>query len=257
MALHQAELAGQSEEAADIQSWIKLRELLRAKRPEAALTELEAWLADQESLAPPTTPSSALPTTAAEVRLALLNPTLADHLRALTEVRRWQQPAEAQAALAGALSHPLTRAEAHNLLGVLAAEVGQTEQAATEFAAALAADPQHYRALTNRAGLAAERQDYAAAEADLHRALQLEPRHHAAHQNLAVVLRQQGKRAESVRAQKKAQSLDRRQVDQRGRDEARRTVSGLNRLPRSVWIALALLLFFALFWMWGGSGPAA
>lgn len=222
-----------------LELWQQLRDLLRAKRPEAALLALERWQQTQQNRG-----SHA----SAEVLAALNDPALPAHLAALAGVKRWQTPAEAAQALAGALGHPLTRAEAHNLLGVLAAETGQTEAAAQAFAQALAADPNHYRALTNRAGLAAERGDDAAAEADLRRALELAPDHHAAHQNLAVLLRRQGKRGEAIKAMKKAQRLDTRQASARTDDQARRELSRLPRVPRTAWLALGLLLFFA--WLW-------
>ncbi|GHG03545.1 hypothetical protein GCM10017783_14980 [Deinococcus piscis] len=265
-ALAQARAAGSGPEMAALGTWLEMRALLRDKRPEQALTVLESWLADLEpderlSGAPVSATVSAgpvpprLPQTAAGVQSALQDPELPAHLRALSTLKRWQTPAEAREALAGALHHALTRAEAWNLLGVLAAESGEPQQAAEAFAAALSADPGHYRALTNRAGLAAERGDDASAEADLRRALELNPEHHAAHQNLGVILRRQGKRSEAVRALKRAQQLDYRQSGARSSDQARRELAGLPRLPRAAWIALGLLLFFGWLWL-SGRAPA-
>ncbi|WP_261663484.1 tetratricopeptide repeat protein [Deinococcus sp. Marseille-Q6407] len=263
-ALQQARTDGDRAQVRGLETWRELTSLLRDKRPEGALSKLEAWqkeeareTADTPSPAAPQ-PAAATelrpPTTAPEVLAALHDPALPDCLRALTAVKRWQTADEAAPALAGALRHPLTRAEAHNLLGVLAAEAGLQAQATEAFARALAADPGHYRALTNRAGLAAEQGDYAAAETDLRRALQLNPDHHAAHQNLAVVLRQQGKRSEAVRAMRRAQRLDYRRSGARNNDQARRELSGLSRVPRAVWIVAGLLLFFGWLWLSGGAG---
>lgn len=258
-ALLQARADGDMEGAAVLDTWLELRNLLRSKRPEQALTALEGWLTDlelPEGAPPPAAVPQYLPHTAAGVQAVLRDPQLPAHLRALGTLKRWQTPAEAEAALTGALAHPLTRAEALNLLGVLAAETGDAGRAAQVFAQALAADPGHYRALTNRAGLAAERGDDASAEADLRRALELNPDHHAAHQNLAVVLRRQGKRGEAVRALRRAQRLDYRQSGKRSSDQARRELAGLPRIPRAAWLALGLLLFFGWLWFSGGVQPA-
>lgn len=250
---------GAAQEREVLETWLDLRNLLRAKRPEQALTVLERWQADLHLDGEDQSPSSVAPAqlagpprSAAQVRAALADPALPEHVRALVTLRRWQTPAEAQQALAGAQGHPLTRAEAWNLLGVLAAETGETALAADAFARALAADPGHYRALTNRAGLATERGEDAAAEADLRRALELNADHHAAWQNLAVILRRQGKRSEAVQALKRAQRLDYRTSGKRGDDQARRELAGLHRVPRAVWLVAALLLF-AVLWLWGAA----
>ena len=253
----QADLQGRREEQASLELWVSLRDLLRSKRPEAALTALERWRAAQAAGGEKDEKEEEEPlsATAQELSAALADPALPAALQALAGVKRWHTLQEAEGNLASALAHPLTRAEAQNLLGVLAAEAGEAQAAETAFAAALEADPGHYRALTNRAGLAAERGEWAAAEADLRRALALEPQHHAAHQNLAVVLRQQGKHAESVRALRKAQRLDYRRSGTRSSDQARRELSALPRVPRLLWSLLGLGLLAGLCWLAGvGAG---
>ncbi|MDO4263390.1 MAG: tetratricopeptide repeat protein [Deinococcus sp.] len=280
-ALVQARAAGAGPlEVAALDTWLELRRLLRDKRPEQALSALDAWLAELradhlhsssvqskevhsggpqlDTPSPDAQPPAEAPPprTAVQVQALLRDPQLPAHLRALSSLKRWQSPDEAQRALAGALRHPLTRAEGWNLLGVLAAEASDPQQAGFAFAQALAADPGHYRALTNRAGLAAERGDDACAETDLRRALELNPDHHAAWQNLGVVLRRQGKRGEAVQALKRAQRLDYRQSGTRSSDQARRELAGLPRMPRAAWTVLGLLLFFMWLWLSGSAGRA-
>lgn len=255
-ALRQAEAVGDEAGLSALKGQQKLRDLLRAKRYDAALLALNEWHKERAEDTALLDEGEALPEPklrpATQALAALNDPALPAHLEALAGVRRWHDLGEVRRSLAGALAHPLTRAEAYNLLGVLAAESGQPEAAAEAFAAALMADPGHYRALTNRAGLAAERGDDGAAEADLRRVLELAPDHAAAYQNLAVLLRRQGKREEAVKALKKAQRLLARQSSALSDDQARRELARLPRIPRTVWLVLGLLLFFAWIWLSGG-----
>jgi tetratricopeptide (TPR) repeat protein len=113
----------------------------------------------------------------------------------------------AETALHEARAQPLTRAEAENQLGVLAALAGDSSRAQTHFEAALLADPRHYRAITNLGNLSLEAGEVTVAEARYREALTINPDYPTAHNNLAAALRKQGKRSASVAALKRSQRL--------------------------------------------------
>ena len=110
-------------------------------------------------------------------------------------------------ALQEASAHPITRAEAENQLGVLAALGGEPERAREHFKAALEADARHYRAITNLGNLDLEAGELIVAEGRYREALVINPEYATAHNNLAAALRKQGKRSESVAALKRSQKL--------------------------------------------------
>lgn len=210
-----------------------LTDLIRCRRFEAALERFQAAVSAAED-EPPNEADGAL----------LAEAGTEDALRALLSWRRWSELGEAEGALQRALSHSITAAEANNLLGVLAAEEGRDEDAMRFFNRCLALDERHFRALTNRGALHLEGGDLQAAEADLQAAIAIEPKHHGAHQNMAVLLRKKGDRAASVKSLKLSARLDREQATLRGEDMARAE------RRRQPWIlpglALALMAFFLL-----------
>ena len=163
---------------------------------------------------------------------------------------RATEVADLRARLAPALAHPLTQAEALNLIGVLHALRDEPQEARTAFEEALAQDPQHYRALTNLGNLLLESGDLNGAEAAYRRALELNKEYPGAHHNLAVVLRKRRKVGESIRALKTSQRLAMRQSRQQGQDEFKQVVGRMKLNPRSVQVtvgvALAAVLYFAL-----------
>lgn len=110
-------------------------------------------------------------------------------------------------ALHEAREHQLTRAEAENQLGVLAALGGESDRARAHFEAALVTDPRHYRAITNLGNLDLEAGEVMVAEKRYREALSINADYATAHNNLAAALRRQGKRSESVAALKRAQRL--------------------------------------------------
>jgi tetratricopeptide (TPR) repeat protein len=113
----------------------------------------------------------------------------------------------AEIALHEARAHQLTRAEAENQLGVLAALGGESARARTHFEAALMADARHYRAITNLGNLDLEAGEVALAESRYREALNINAEYATAHNNLAAALRRQGKRSASVAALKRSQKL--------------------------------------------------
>ncbi|WP_052326709.1 tetratricopeptide repeat protein [Deinococcus peraridilitoris] len=169
-----------------------------------------------------------------------------------TERARLHESAVLRERLAPALAHPVTRAEAHNALGVLQALQNDAQAARAAFDDALEADPRHYRALTNIGNLLLEEGDPVAAEGYYRRALELNAEYAGAHHNLAVALRRQRKIAASVRSLKTGQRLMARQSNRDGREEARERFGRLGapestrKLVRWVLIAMAVLIVFYL-----------
>jgi tetratricopeptide (TPR) repeat protein len=115
-------------------------------------------------------------------------------------------------ALARARDCWLTRAEAENSLGVLEAVVENTDTARGHFQAALAADPRHYRAITNLGNLELESGNLERAEELYKQVIQINPDYSVVYNNLAAVMRKRGKRFESVEYLKKSQRLYMREL---------------------------------------------
>ena len=115
-------------------------------------------------------------------------------------------------ALQPALDHPLTRAEAHNQLGVLEAVCEHPDLARQHFQAALASDTRHHRAITNLGNLELEAGNLQTAEMRYREALKLNPEYSVAYNNLAAVLKRQGKRGEAVDMLKKSQRMSLKEI---------------------------------------------
>ncbi len=128
-------------------------------------------------------------------------------LDALSAHQKEPDPQVLHSALEPALTQPLTRAEALNMLGVLCAVRDEGAEARTHFEAALDADAGHYRALTNLGNLDLEAGDFKAAEARYREVIRLAPDYDGGHHNLGVALRRQGKMGEAVRSIRRGQRL--------------------------------------------------
>lgn len=185
-------------------------------------------------------------------RLGITQDGLEPALAALLEAEaNWRiGESKVRAALTQALLHPLTRAEAENQLGVLQAVLENRDAARSHFQAALAADPRHYRAMTNLGNLELEAGHLQEAESRYREVIRLNPDYSVVYNNLAAVMRKQGKRSESVGYLKKAQSLSVREI----RGDTRGTSVGKVKNPLSDWFAkpsskwvLAGVLFLAAF----------
>ncbi|BDP41583.1 hypothetical protein DAETH_15520 [Deinococcus aetherius] len=148
--------------------------------------------------------------------------------------------------LAPALAHPLTRAEALNALGVLHALREEPGEARACFEEAQAADPGHYRALTNLGNLDLEAGRAAQAEARYREVLRLNPDFDGAHHNLGVALRRQGRVHESVGSIRRAQRLGVRRSQEDTREEMREGFRRDARL-RTVRVVLLVLAVLVLF----------
>jgi tetratricopeptide (TPR) repeat protein len=151
--------------------------------------------------------------------------------------------------LAPALAAPLTRAEALNTLGVRAATLGDTARAQRLFMEAIAADPGHYRALTNIGNMKLEAGDAVGAEAEYRAALKLAPEYDGAHHNLGVALRRQGRVAEAVSAIRRGQRLGMRRSKEDTEAEMREQFAGsatLRRVRIAVLVVVAVLVLLAL-----------
>ncbi|MFC6590986.1 tetratricopeptide repeat protein [Deinococcus lacus] len=152
--------------------------------------------------------------------------------------------------LSQALACSLTRPEALNLQGRLRAEAGDVEAAAQCFREALELDPGHYRALTNLGNLELEAGNLSGAEAHYRRALAMEESESALH-NLGVVLSKQGRRGESVRALRQAETLRRRRQEEEVRAAVQRDIPRLSAVQRWwPWLVGALLVLGLL---WGAA----
>ncbi|GHF28193.1 tetratricopeptide (TPR) repeat protein [Deinococcus metalli] len=153
------------------------------------------------------------------------------------------------ASLEAALATSLTRAEALNTLGVRAAAQGDTERGRGLFEEALAADPGHYRALTNIGNMKLEAGDAVGAEADYRAALKLAPEYDGAHHNLGVALRRQGRVAEAVSAIRRGQRLGMRRSKEDTQAEMREQFAGsatLRRLRTAALVVVVVLILLAL-----------
>jgi tetratricopeptide (TPR) repeat protein len=123
-------------------------------------------------------------------------------------------------ALQPALEHPLTRAEANNQLGVLEAVCEKPDLARQYFQSALTSDPRHYRAITNLGNLELEIGNLQTAEIRYREALKLNPEYSVAYNNLAAVLKRQGKRGEAVDMLKKSQRMSMKEIQKQNKNGA-------------------------------------
>lgn len=169
-------------------------------------------------------------------------------LNALETVNGEVDPEVLHARLAEAETHPLTRAEALNALGVLHALRGEADAAKSHFGNALAHDPGHYRARMNLGNLALEAGDAAAAEQEYRAVLKLAPQYDGAHHNLGVALRRQGKVYESVGSIRRAQRLNVRRTQQETREEMKEKMQSdpAMRRMRNIMIAVLVAVFLLI-----------
>ncbi len=176
---------------------------------------------------------------------------LDEALTALTEAEsNWRNgDNKVRASLQNALQHALTRGEAENQLGVLDAILENRESARGHFQAALSADPRHYRAMTNLGNLELETGRLEEAEKRYREVIRLNPDYSVVYNNLAAVMRKQGKRSESVAMLKKAQSLSMREVrgDTKGTSvgKVKNPIMDLFAHPNAKWVIAAGFLLAA------------
>ncbi|MFN3266960.1 MAG: tetratricopeptide repeat protein [Deinococcales bacterium] len=130
-------------------------------------------------------------------------------------------------------THILTKAEAENQMGVLAAILEQRDAARSHFQAALANDPRHYRAMTNLGNLELEAGHLQEAESRYREVIRLNSDYSVVYNNLAAVMKKQGKRSEAVTMLKKAQSLSVREM----RGDTKGTAVGRQKSPLGDWFA--------------------
>jgi tetratricopeptide (TPR) repeat protein len=137
-------------------------------------------------------------------------------------------------------------AERATLLGTMAVLNADPEGAAGHFDAALARDPQHLRALTNRGNLKLEAGDVDGAIADYQAAIRADDSFANAHHNLGVAYRRLGKISQSVAALRRAQRSNLRQETEtvRGARGLRRAAAPRNRSRWLWWAAIALIAFW-------------
>lgn len=95
---------------------------------------------------------------------------------------------------------------------------GELAVAQENFAAALAIDPQHYRALTNLGNVALEESRVDDAIEFYERAIKLNDQFANAHHNLGVAYRRKGHLSKSVRSLRKAQRVAQRQETAQARE---------------------------------------
>lgn len=130
-----------------------------------------------------------------------------DDLAALHEANEQADLRQTEAAgeALAQLRSGLFEAEVRTIEGTLAVGQGESEQAAALFDAALALDPKHLRALTNRGNLKLEAGDVDGAIADYQAALAVDDGFANAHHNLGVAYRRKGNIGKSVASLRRAQ----------------------------------------------------
>ena len=153
---------------------------------------------------------------------------------------------EALARLDG-VTLPLLEAEKDTLIGTAYIFENDLERAEACFGRALARDPKHYRAQTNKGNLALEAGRVDEAITAYEAALKLEPNFPNAHHNLGVAYRRKGHINKSVRAIRTAQRTSRRHDAEDARDSFKNMRVGGNRTLRyALWGVGAVLLYFFL-----------
>ncbi len=172
-------------------------------------------------------------------------------LEALLEAEaNWRNGAnKVKVSLQKAVLHPMTKAEAENQMGVLEAVLENQDAARTHFQAALAADPRHYRAMTNLGNLELEAGHLQEAETRYREVIRLNPDYSVVYNNLAAVMRKQGKRSESVAFLKKSNQLSVREIrgDTKGTavGRVRSPLADLLAKPNTKWFIAAAFLIAA------------
>ncbi len=224
---------------ATIESLLSWQEALFSRRYDQAQRQLKRLQEDLEACPDPAE--------AAALRGQIHPERLQAALSALQRAADAQitDPPVLEAALQPAFAEPLTRAEAHNVLGVLHARQDNVALAKQQFDTALTISPQHYRVLSNLGNLALQTGDREAAEQYQRQALALNGDFAAAHHNLGVVLRKKGRLNEAVRHLKQAQRLDVRAASTQ--EKPRGLPHWLTpQVMRVLGLVLALLVFLVL-----------
>lgn len=240
-----ATLRGAAPEAVSVLTLLStFQEDVRARRYPAARRALSAYEGALQDLTRVSQGEAALLRSLAEPQL------LGPAVEALNAATGEADPAALQLKLAPAHAHALTRAEAHNVLGVLHALRQEEDAAQGCFEQALTADPGHFRARMNIGNLALESGRLAEAEAAYREVLRLAPDYDGAHHNLGVVLRRQGRLYESVGSIRRAQRLGVRQSREQAREEMNEQLRANPRLRlvRVAGIVFVVLLVALLFW---------
>jgi tetratricopeptide (TPR) repeat protein len=184
-------------------------------------------------------------------RLGVVEEGVEAALEALLEAEaNWRNGAnKVKTVLEKVLQHPMTKAEAENQLGVLEAVLENRDAARTHFQAALAADPRHYRAMTNLGNLELEAGHLSEAEARYREVVRLNPDYSVVYNNLAAVMRKQGKRSESVAFLKKSNQLSVREIrgDTKGTSigRTRNPLADVLAKPNTKWFIAAAFLIAA------------
>ncbi len=137
-------------------------------------------------------------------------------------------------------------AEKDTLLGTAYIFQNEVERAEASFERALARDPKHYRAQTNKGNLALEAGRVDEAVAAYEAALKLNPNFANAHHNLGVAYRRKGQINRSVNAIRTAQRVGRRHDTEEARDSFKNMrVGGGRTLRYALWgIGVVLLYLF-------------
>lgn len=236
-----ASVQGESPELIDaLQILRSVQGEIRARRYPAARQQLLAYQAVTRELAHPL---------AAELRLYVHPDAVLEALNALEAAQKEPDAQVLAERLAGALAQPLTRAEALNAQGVLHAMLDDEAQARAALDAARAADPGHYRALTNLGNLELEAGRFAEAETIYREVIRLAPEYDGGHHNLGVAVRRQGRVAEGVRHIRQGQRLAMKRSREDTQAEVKEQFSrnpNLKYLRFAVLAVLALIVFLAL-----------
>lgn len=233
---------------AALQNVVDVQESVRARRYAVAQRALESYRAALAAL------RAEEPETAALLQSHADPDALRAGVDALDRLQREPDPATLEAGLAPALGQPLTRAEALNLRGVQRALQGDAGAAHDLFTEALAADPGHYRALSNLGNMALEAGDNGAAEARYREAIALNPEYDGGHHNLGVALRRQGKVWDGVQAIKQGQKLNVKQAKADAKAEAQEQLRRDPRLRALRWLILTAVVALAA-WALLNGGP--
>ncbi|CAM3193795.1 tetratricopeptide repeat protein [Deinococcus deserti] len=234
-----AQVARAQQMDVDVQDALELltgfQEQVRARRYSKARSTLDGYRAAL-GRAPADAPERDV------VRLAAPPEQLEAALDGLDGLQKETDPAALASGLEPALSHPLTRAEALNMQGILSALMGDAIQGRLRLEEALQADPKHYRALTNLGNLDLEAGDVVSAERRYREVIALNPDYDGGHHNLGVALRRQGKVSESVAAIRRGQRLSVKRSQEDTRADIKEQYARSPVLRNMRWIILVVLV---------------
>jgi tetratricopeptide (TPR) repeat protein len=219
-----------------------LRDGLEALGDAQAASRDKAWRRVETALERLELRHEALPWEAIEADLAAL--------AAASRALDMREPDEARQQLARVTGAALP-AEAATLEGTLAVLEGDVGRAKGLFDAALAHDPNHFRAVTNLGNLLLEEGDVDGAIACYERAIRLNDGFANAHHNLGVAYRRAGRIGQSVRSLRRAQREGQRRDTEEARSRLGRGGKGSparsNRTVR--WIVIAAVAFLAYYFL--------